>query len=838
MKKIQAVSLLLLLLFAITLSAQDKPAGGGTVKLTGRLIEQDTKQPLEFATVTIQTPDNTTVNGAMTDVNGSFSLDLKPGIYNIKFDFISFKSIVISNKEITTDTNLGVTAMVPDATLLKEVEIVAERTTVDIKLDKKVYSIGKDMIVKGGTVSDVLDNVPSLAVDVEGNVSLRGNESVTILIDGRPSTLMGGNIADVLKLLPADSVDKVEVITNPSARYDAEGGGGIVNIILKKGKADGFNGSVIGSAGNPDTYGIMANVNYRQNKFNIFSNVGYNYRTSPGNSFTDAQYFNPDGSTREFINESRENDRKQNSFNGTLGFEWFINPTLTWTNSINARKSNGDNPTDTWYDHYFADGSFNKTRNRYNVEDEKDENFGISTNLIKKFNDKGHELKIDASVSTGLDDEKANISDITLDTPTPLIDNSFERTSNLEDEFRSLIQADYVWPINEKSRFEAGYRGSFNELTTDSYAEAIDNETGIWIPNENFIYELEYNEYVNALYTQYGSKFGDKFSYMLGLRWEDSNIDVNLLNLNQYNNKRYNNFFPSAFLSYEFSEESSASISYSRRINRPRGRFINPFSGLESNINIFMGNPDLDPSMTNSFDLGYLKRWKKLTLSTSAYFNATEDSFQFVRRTQTAEDGQTVVITSPINLAKEYRFGFEFNLNYTPYRWWRLNGNFNFFRNETDGDYTFTYTDPITGEVVNDYQNFDNSAYSWSARINSKINLPWGIDWQLNGSYNAPQETAQGRRVGVASANTALSKDFLKDKATVTLNASDIFNSRKMKNYTDIPNDIYSYSEMQWRQRQVTLSFTYRFNMSKQDRQKEQRQRQNGEGGDDEYMGG
>lgn len=837
MKNIQAALLFLFFICTFTLSAQDKPAGN-TVKISGKLIDNDTKQPLEFATVVIQTPDKQTVNGGMTDVNGAFSFDVKPGIYNIIFDFISYKGITITNKEVTADTDLGTTAMAPDATMIQAVEIIAERTTVDIKLDKKVYNVGQDMIVKGGTVSDVLDNVPSVAVDVEGNVSLRGNQSVTILIDGRPSTLMGGNVADVLKLLPADSVEKVEVITNPSARYDAEGGGGIINIILRKGKAGGFNGSVIGSVGNPETYGLMANLNYRHEKYNIFSTLGYNYRTSPGNSFTDAQYFDNEGNTSEFINERRENDRKQNAFNGTVGFEWFIDSTMTWTNSINARRSNGDNPTTTWYDHYFADGSFNKSRNRYNLEDEKDENFGYSTNLLKKFNNEGHELKVDASVSKGLDDENAEITDITLDTPNPLEDNTYERTTNKEDEFRSLIQVDYVLPLSERSRFEAGYRGSFNELTTDSYAEALDNDTGIWVPNENFINQLEYNEYVNALYTQYGSKLGSKFSYLFGLRWEDSNIDVNLLNENEYNNKRYNNFFPSAFFAYEFSENSSASLSYSRRINRPRGRFINPFSGLESNINIFMGNPDLNPSMTNSFEAGYLKKWRKMTLSTSAYMNVTEDSFQFVRRTEENDNGDVVTITSPINLAKEYRFGFEFNLNYTPYKWWRINGNFNFFRNETDGDYTFTYIND-NGETINDYQNFDNSAYSWSTRINSKMNLPWGIDWQLNGSYNAPQNTAQGRNVGVASANTALSKDFLKDKATVTLNVSDVFNSRKRKNYTDLPT-IYSYSEMQWRQRQVTLSFTYRFNMNKQDRQKEQRQqRQNGEGGgDDEYMGG
>ena len=346
---------------------------------------------------------------------------------------------------------------------------------------------------------------------------------------------------------------------------------------------------------------------------------------------------------------------------------------------------------------------------------------------------------------------------------------------------------------------------------------------------------LEYNEYVNALYAQYGSKFGSKFSYLLGLRWEDSNIDVNLINRDEYNNKRYNNFFPSAFLTYEFSEGSSASISYSRRINRPRGFFINPFSSLQSNINVFQGNPDLDPSKTNSFDVGYLKKWRDLTLSTSAYLNITEDSFQFVRRTEDALPGETpVTYSTPINLAKEYRFGFEFTLNYNPFRWWKLNGNFNFFRVETDGDYTWTYTNG-SGEEVTDFQNFDNTAYTWFTRVSSKMNLPWKMDWQINGTYNAPQNTAQGRSLGIMHFNTALSKDILKEKATLTLNVSDIFNTRKRKNYTNLPT-VSSYSEWQWRERQVTLSFTYRFNMNNQQRMKQERQ---GQGGDDDFnMGG
>jgi len=858
MKQFKATLFFAFLLSSFVSFAQVPPGApaGNTVKVTGQLIEQESKQPLEFANVIIQTPDNVTVAGGLTDASGKFSLAVAPGTYNIKFDFISFKPTFITGRQITGDTNLGVTAMAPDATVLKAVEITAERSTVEIKLDKRVYTVGNDMMVKGGTVSDVLDNVPSLSVDAEGNVALRGNQSVTILIDGRPSNLAGSNVAEVLRLLPADSVDKVEVITNPSARYDAEGGGGIVNIILKKGKANGFNGSVIANTGYPSNQGVSANINYRSTNYNLFSNLGYNYRENPGNSFTNSEYLDENDATESFTNEKRLNKRVRKGFNASVGMEWFIDSTTTWTNSVNFRRNNGNNPAKTYYDNYTADRTYTNTRFRNNVEDAKESNMQYSSSITKKFDDKGHELKVDASISRNVDDEDANISDEILFTDDTSR-NTYERTFNDQLEKRGLVQADYVLPIGEGGRFEAGYRGSFSSLKTDSRAETLTG--GSFINNPNYTNFLEYKEKVNALYTQYGSKIG-KFSYMGGLRWEDSNIDVNLLTTGTFNNKKYNNFFPSAFFAYEFSESSNASLSYSRRINRPRGRFLNPFSGLSSNINIFRGNPDINPSKTHAIDLGYMKKWKNITLSSSAYLNITDDSFQFVRQ-QSGEfvtqviDGQDVVdptgavtpiggadirtpvtLTTPINLSKEYRFGFEFNINYTPFKWWRINSNFNFYRNQTKGDYTFTYTNPLTNVVTNDFQDFNNTAYSWTTRINSKVNLPYKIDWQLNGSYEGPQNNAQGKRRGQAGLNTALSKDVLKEKATIALNVQDIFNSRKMRVETYLPGQVRSYSEMQWRVRQVTLSFTYRFNMNKNDRQKEQRGQQ--EGGGEEYMGG
>ena len=315
------------------------------------------------------------------------------------------------------------------------------------------------------------------------------------------------------------------------------------------------------------------------------------------------------------------------------------------------------------------------------------------------------------------------------------------------------------------------------------------------------------------------------------MRFEDSHIEVNSLSLNNYNTKKYNNFFPSATVNYEFSESSSVSLSYSKRINRPRGRFLNPVSSLSSNINIFQGNPDIDPSLTDAIDLGYLKKWSKLTFNTSAYINITNDVFQFIRKESGLfVDGVPVILSTPINLSKEYRAGFEFNLNYTPYKWWRLNGNFNTFRSETQGDYS--YVDYL-GNAIS--QNFDNVAFTWFTRITSKITLPYKIDWQTNATYNAPQTNAQGKSLGVASMNLAFSKDILKDKASISLNISDVFNSRKRIMETNIPNVVSSYSEMQWRVRQVMVTFTYRFNKQKNERDRQPRRDDNG--GEGDFMG-
>ncbi|KAF2328676.1 outer membrane beta-barrel family protein [Flavobacterium ginsenosidimutans] len=831
MKKIKFAVLLVFLFTSFYNYSQQGAPGGKKVKVSGKVFEKVSKQPLEYATISITAPNDTKViAGGITNPKGEFEVAVAPGTYDIKVEFISFKSTEIKQKSIQDDTNLGVVNLSEDAAQLNEVVVRAEKSTVEIKLDKKVYNVGQDMIVKGGSVSDVLDNVPSVSVDTEGNVSLRGSDNIRILIDGRPSQAI--NIAEALRQLPADAIDKVEVITNPSARYDAEGGSGIINIILKKGKNQGFNGTFIASTGLPETYGLSANLNYKTEKLNYFTTAGYNYRTTEGAGKTNSEYFDENEVTKSYLDEDRDTKRLRKGFNGRAGVEWSITPTTFWTNAINYQKNSGDDRDLINYYNYDAAHNYTGTSYRLNNADTGSENFEYTSNLIKNFNDKGHKLTADLSISRNTDDSYSTI------TASP----NFNNTLNDQIQKQVLFQADYVLPLGKSGQFEAGYKGSFGDLNNEYYVTTIENDVPVKDPNLSNT--LEYKENINALYTQYGFK-ANKFSYLFGLRWEDTDIHVNLLDNSDFNTKKYNNLFPSAFISYEISNQSNFTASYSKRLSRPRGRFMNPAVNYASNINIFQGNPDLDPSLTDKYDIGYIKKWDKVTFNTSAYFEDTKDVFSFVRSPTgdyvTADgevvtpapgevvDGTPVIKSQPINLGEEQKFGFEFTINYTPLKWWKLNSNFNFYNVKTTGEHS--YKDTQGNDIV---QNLDNQATSWFARVNSKVTLPYKIDWQLTAMYNGEQKTAQGKNLGQFGMNTAFSKDVMKDKATIAFNISDVFNSRKMRSYTYL-DGVTSYSEFQFRKRQFNLSFTYRFNKPKGERDKNAQPKNEGggEGGGD-----
>jgi outer membrane receptor for ferrienterochelin and colicins len=778
------------------------------VNLSGKIIDKESSAPVEFAVITISKSDTKqVVNGGTSDANGNFSIELNNGNYNIKFEFPGYKTQEKLNQNISTDTNLGNILLETESSQIETVVIRGEKTTVDIKLDKKVYNVGQDLMVKGGTVSDVLDNIPSVSVDVEGNISLRGNESVRVLIDGKPSTAI--NVADALRMLPADAIDKVEVITNPSARYDAEGGGGILNIILKKGKNKGLNGTIIATAGDPKNHGISANVNSKTDNYNLFTTVSYNDRNNPGKMKINQENL----LANRYIEERRKSNRFSDGANVNFGMEVFLNKdkSATWTNSINYRNNSGKTDEDVTYKNYTLDRStFLFTRFRDNISENNNEAVEYSSNFLKKFKKDGHKLTIDASFSLNKEDEFSKIDGSILETNSIISD---EKTSKIGRQNRNLFQADYVLPISKDMQFELGSRGSYTKSNSDYEVLERINQNDPYTNILGFTNNFEYIENVTAFYTQFGTKFFNKLSVLGGLRFENTNLEINQLLTNDFNKRNYNNLFPSLFFTYELNEDSNLSLNYSKRISRPRDRFINPFSSYTSNTNLMVGNPLLNPSLTDAFDIGFLRKWDKITLSTSAYYNHSTDAFQFVRKESgLLINGIPQIINTPFNLGEDNRIGMEVTLNYSLKKWWKLNSNVNYFFNETKGNYQFTDTN---NNLVN--QNFDFKSSTWSARITSKINLPYKIDWQTNANYNAGQKSAQGKTKGIAAMNLAFSKDVLKDKATIAFNVNDVFNSRKRIQDLHLPT-VNSYSEMQWRVRAITLSFTYRFNKLKTDK--------------------
>lgn len=793
------------LIFTTTFTFAQKKTKGNTFQVSGKIIDKETNQPLEYATVVLKNSSTKEITGGISTENGIFNIEAKKGIYNITIEFLGFKPISINNKEILKNTALGTIALDTDANNLDEVEIIAEKSTVEIRLDKKIYNVGKDMTVKGGTAADVLENIPSVTVDIEGAVSLRGNENVRILINGKPSTFASG--ADALKQLPADAIQKVEVITSPSARYDAEGTAGILNIILRKGKALGFNGSFSLNTGIPKNFGASTNLNYRTEKVNYFSTIGYNYNDSPGNAYFETKDI-ANLPSEYFIVENRLYDRERKNFNSRFGLEYFLTDNASITGSVLFRDSDRFTETKINTTSEYDTPSNNSLKIRKEFEDDLSKQVELDLNFTQNFKTSGHKLTFDFKHEINNEEELATQMG-TQFTPI-LINDTIQKTDAIEHKKRILVQGDYVLPIGENAQFEAGFRSNNSYQNTD-FLVRDDQRDGTFLIDTTATNNFIYNEKVHALYSQYGNKYG-KFSALLGLRMEVTNIDVSVSGTTLSSNKEYTELFPTLNLAYELKEDETLTLGYNRRIRRPRSWFINPFPSRASENNVFQGNPDLNPAYANAVDLGYLKKWDKITFSTSVYYNYSTDVFQFIRVNSDDPNTPEKTITSPVNIASEDRYGLEFSFNYDLFKWWKLNNSFNFYKNSLNGN--------GIGE--------DSENSSWTTRLNSRIKLPGKIDWQTTTNYRGPRENFQSKHKGVFSINLAFSKDILKEKGTLSLNVSDLLNSRKRISETNISGVSNRYSEFQWRERQMRLNFTYRLNQKK----KRAPQRNNGNGND------
>jgi outer membrane beta-barrel protein/TonB-dependent receptor-like protein/carboxypeptidase-like protein len=824
------INLLILFAFATSLLMAQNPEKK-EVNIKGLILEEGTDYPLEYSTVSFINKQGKTVTGGITDTEGKYSIDVPAGVYTVKYEFISYKPKEVPNQNLNKNTTLPTVKLALDVASLDEVVVRAETTEVQVRLDKKIYNIGKDLTAGGATVSDALNNVPSVTVDVDGAIALRGNDNVRILINGKPSAIAGFGSTDALRQLPAEAIERVEVITSPSARYDAEGTAGILNIILKKEKTLGLNGSLSTSLGVPLNSNATGNINLRTDKFNIFNTTGVYYRNSPGNAFFDNRYFsrtvldddgNPVTTDPQFdqVIERRKYERMGKGFNTNLGIEYFLTDRSSVTASAFYRKGDGNDET-TNNTFNYNDNTVEQQITRIENEGEDDETYQLSLNYVNEFNDNGHKLTADFQYEN---DTETETSFITEELIFPAMETlPAEDIIQKEDQKEYLAQVDYVLPIGENAQFEAGYRGNFEESITDYTLFEEDGTTGNFIRNDSISNIFTYNENVHAFYSQYGNKIG-KFSFLLGLRLENTQLKgkveaENITGSTAFDlnfDKNYTGLFPTVNLTYELKENENITLGYNRRINRPRNWFINPFPSRSSEANVFQGNPDLDPAYASAFDLGYLKRWKKLTLTSSIYYQYETDAFERVQEEtgEVTSNGIPVIRTIPINLSTNERYGFEFGLLYNPTKWLNLNGSFNYFLFKTEGF----------------YNNVDYGAEntSYFGRFSSKVKLPAKIEWQTNAFYRGPSNNSQTESEGILSVDMAMSKDIINDNATLALNVRDLFNSRKRNSITTT-DTFTSESEFQWRQRQVTLTFTYRFNQKKQ----RQRPERNGNGDDE-----
>ena len=791
------------LIFNITFSQPNNYNLEKEFILSGNISSMDDGEMLEYATITLLKPeDSSVVTGGLSNSEGKFKVSAKSGIYNILIEFISFKNITLKDIVLKNNLNLGKIQLELDYESLAEVEIIAEETTVEVKLDKKIYTVGRDLSVRGGNAGDVLDNIPSVSVDIEGNILLRGNDAARILINGKPSSLVGID-SKFLQQLPSDAIEKVEVITSPSARYEAQGSGGIINIILRKSKKLGLNGSLSSSVGEPKKNALSSNINYRDGKINFFNSSGWNDNISPGGGFNESEYYNGDEASTYF-EENRERERARSGYFLNNGVEWYINDNTSVVGSFFYNRAESDNIQNNTINEVdgFGGNILNQTiqsENEFTDDFNREYNFNYETN----FNDSGQKLTVDLQYDNSEDFENGEV----------LRDNILDEIIVTKEENKSyLIKADYVYPIGENKQFEAGIRISEDDDITDyKVFENIDSEI---VEDENQSNIFQYKEQINALYTQYGVKIEDKYSFLLGLRIENTIKDINQLTTQDFSNKNDTGLFPTFNFGLELTENETLTFGYNRRIRRPWSRFINPFPSKTSPINIFRGNPNLNPTYSNNVDIGYLKRYESsFTVNTSAYFQRSTDTYNFINQ----ETGETVELNGidvpvverfPINLSTNERFGFELNLSYRKGRNWNINSNFNLYTNKVIGSYQ---------DLV-----FDNESLSWSFRLNNKLTLPAKIEWQTRMNYRGPEETALTKRKGQFSVDLAFSKELFDDKASLTFNIRDLLDQRGWDIET-FNQTFYNNSSYRWSQRSFTLNFTYRFNQKKNQNRRQMR---------------
>ena len=784
--------LLILFLFVCTfsnLSAQKQPKG----TITGIVVDNQSKQPIEFANVVIQSEsDNTQISGTVTDAKGKFSLTkIAYGKYKIVYSFIGFEqqeTSLFTINEQNRIVNAGILGLSVSSQEIKDAVVVGQRSTYTNTIDRKVFNVGKDVIGKTGSVSDLMQNVPSLSVDIDGNLSLRGSDNVIVLINGKPSALMGTNRAAVLQQMPANSIERIEVITNPSAKFKPDGTSGIINIVLKKNKGLGLNGTIMANAGNDDRYNGNVVANYNTGKVNVFGS--YSIRQDDRLRYTLDSRKRTDLATNVVdytYMDAREKARPiSNIINSGIDFKINDHNDFGISGNYNHRDQikNGVTSTQTEDQNHQMTKDFD--RNRYDPEYEHSLEYTV--NYKHAFEKEGHELTVDYTSSAQKEQEDNHYTNVFR---MPVQATTYDNTLIKQDSKESQFSVEYSNPLSKTSKFESGYILETRNNDQNFYGENLNPLTNLWekdlVKSNQFIY----NENINVLYSTFEKEFG-KFGVLVGLRAEQALIKSHQVTTDSLLNNNYFKLYPSLHLSYNMDDAHELQLNYSHRIRRPEGDDLNPFPEYQDPYNLRIGNPRLKPEETHSVEFGYQYKNRATTITSTLYYRYTYNGMTSL----TKYLNDSVLVTTRFNLSKSSSAGFEFIVATTLAKIINVNFSSNTFYNTIDAS-SLGYSS-------------NKSNISFLLNLNSSVNLTKSTMAQFTSNYVSERLTPQGKQLPSFVMNMGFRQEFLKKKAAFIFTVSDVFNSLKNNSEVNTP-ELYQYVSRRRSARMIYAGVSYTF---------------------------
>jgi len=764
-------------------------------KLSGKVIDGSTKEVVEFATISLfRLPKDTLIGGLVTNAKGAFELEnLRPGKYKLVIAFMGYKTLVIDTLMLRKleERDLGVVSLVTNEKVLKEVTIETQQDMVKNTIDKKVFDAEKLAIANGGSANDVLTQVPTVSVDIDGNISLRGSGNVTILIDGRPSGMSGAGRAGVLSGIPASAIESVEVITNPSAKYDPDGMSGIINIVLKKNKLRGTNGNVTLSAGTNNKYNGNVSYNFRKDKVNIYSNYSFRYNERFGRGDVKRTTYLADSSN--FLIQKNNSDNLSRNHSAKIGMDYNASKQSTFGFNVTLNYEEKSEQEKLMNNTENESAQLASAFNRYtnNPSDGLSQDYNV--NYRQRFNNPKQLLSIESNFSINNNQSLAQYEQENFwENYQEIAPYWFYQNNKSNTDFMiNSNTIDFESPLFKNGKIESGLKNINREIDNDFYSETFNTSAGEFLADDSLNNRFVYHENIYAAYTSYGQTLG-KWSYKAGLRAEQANTKSTLINNDSSYVNNYFNIFPTAFINRKINEKQEVQLNYGRRINRPGTRQLSPFTDYSNPLILRVGNPYLNPEYTHNLEFTYLYNHKKVNFSTTVFYRKTVDLI--MRNILVNANNQTIVTFT--NLGSSDNMGIETVSRIELYKWWNITANINGFQTVIKG--------------TNQDGDINTSNLSWNAKILTNVLFKKGWSLQASGLYNAQNIIAQGTILPMSQVDFAIKKDVLKSKGTVTFGLNDVFDKMRFRIETSGSN-FAQQAERKRETRIATLTFNYRF---------------------------